>query len=81
MAVTELLKNEPKQNNFELTRKEFEYFMLECGFTIFEKKVFESRWLGLTNNEIASSEHCSLSTVNRAIKKIKKKIEKVLLQK
>lgn len=70
----------PSKRKFSLTTKEFEELLHGCGFEDFEKVVFEERWRGKTNGEISSLANCSLSTVNRTVKNIKKKIEKYLTQ-
>lgn len=70
----------PSKRKFRLTTKEFEELLNGCGFEDFEKMVFEYRWRGKTNGEISSLANCSLSTINRTIKTIKKKIEIYLTQ-
>ena len=62
----------------EFTRKECEYFLIECNFSCDERAVFDLRVIGKSITEIALALNMSESTVNRRIKSIKRKIYKVI---
>ena len=55
-----------------------ERFLLECGFTLEEKKILNMRADGLSLLEIADRQNCSVETVNRRIRAIKNKIAAVI---
>lgn len=57
---------------------ELDKFRNECNFTEDERKCFELKAKGKSIVYIASELNVSESTVNRLVKKIKKKIIKVL---
>lgn len=67
-------------NKLNFTKYEFDYLMEYAGLTIREKKIFKLRQCGKTNIEISILLVVSLSTVNKDIKKIKKKILKTISQ-
>lgn len=62
------------------TKYDFDYLMEYAGFTLREKKIFKLRQFGKTNTDISIILDVSLSTVNKEIKKIKKKIIKTIEQ-
>lgn len=67
-------------NKLNFTKYEFDYLMEYAGLTIREKKIFKLRQHGKTNIEISVLLVVSLSTVNKDIRKIKKKILKTIEQ-
>lgn len=55
-----------------------EQLIAECGFTLEEKTILNMRADGLSIIEIADRQHCSVETVNRRIRSIKRKIEYIV---
>lgn len=62
----------------EFSRKEVEDILSKIYLNDFQKRVFEYRLLEYSITKMAMLENCSESTINREIKKIKKKIMKVI---
>ena len=62
----------------EFTEPECEWFRMVCNFTQDEAKVFNLRVKDHSRVEIAMKLGMSVSTVDRKIKGIKRKIHKVL---
>ena len=62
----------------EFTALECDYFRAACNFTAQERAVFDLRVRGCSIVEIAMALHVSASTVDRRIRAIKRKIERVL---
>lgn len=67
-----------KKLNF--SKLEYDFFLENAGFTKEEIDVFELRQLGYNNLKIQLMLNISSSTVDRTVKKIKKKIIKVISQ-
>lgn len=61
----------------ELTRPECDYFRQECNFTDDERAVFDLRVTGRSIVTISLALNMSETTVNRRLRDIKRKIEKV----
>lgn len=55
-----------------------EQLIAECGFTLEEKTILNMRTDGLSIIEIADRQHCSVETINRRIRSIKRKIEYIV---
>lgn len=62
----------------EFTALECDYFRAACNFTAPERAVFDLRVRGCSIVEIAMELHVSASTVDRRVRAIKRKIERVL---
>lgn len=62
----------------EFTARECDYFRAACNFTAPERAVFDLRVRGCSIVEIAMALHISTSTVDRRVRAIKRKIERVL---
>ena len=62
----------------EFTEPECEYFRKMCNFTDDERVVFDMRVKGKSIIEISMALPMAEATVNRRIKGIKRKIDKVL---
>ena len=62
----------------EFTARECDYFRAACNFTAQERAVFDLRVRGCSIVEIAMALHVSTSTVDRRVRAIKRKIERVL---
>ena len=62
----------------EFTARECDYFRAACNFTAQEQAVFDLRVRGCSIVEIAMALHVSASTVDRRVRAIKRKIERVL---
>lgn len=63
---------------FDLTKQEIEEIKNKIYLTEIQEKVLEYRLKGYSITKMSILEHCSESTINREIKKIKKKILKVI---
>lgn len=63
---------------FEFTNQEIDEIKSKIHFTPLQERIIEYRLNEETIVKMALLEHCSESTINREIKKIKKKIMKVL---
>lgn len=66
---------------FDFTKKEFDYFLENAGFTDEEINILELKRRGLYNIRIATDLYVSERTVLRRVKTIKKKIIKVINEK
>ena len=62
----------------EFTALECDSFRAACNFTAQERAVFDLRVRGCSIVEIAMELHVSASTVDRRVRAIKRKIERVL---
>lgn len=62
----------------EFTARECDYFRAACNFTAPERAVFDLRVRGCSIVEISMALHISTSTVDRRVRAIKRKIERVL---
>lgn len=62
----------------EFTARECDYFREACNFTAPERAVFDLRVRGCSIVEISMALHVSASTVDRRVRAIKRKIERVL---
>lgn len=62
----------------EFTARECDYFRAACNFTAPERAVFDLRVRGRSIVEISMALHVSASTVDRRVRAIKRKIERVL---
>ena len=62
----------------EFTARECDYFRAASNFTVPERAVFDLRVRGCSIVEIAMELHVSASTVDRRVRAVKRKIEKVL---
>lgn len=62
----------------EFTARECDYFRAACNFTDPERAVFDLRVRGCSIVEIAMELHVSASTVDRRVRAVKRKIDKVL---
>lgn len=62
----------------EFTARECDYFRAACNFTAQERAVFDLRVRGCSIVEISMALHVSASTVDRRVRAIKRKIERVL---
>lgn len=65
---------------FDFTKKEVNILYDNIYFNDFQKRILEYRLLDYSIIKIADIEHCSISTINREIKKIKDKITKYIEQ-
>lgn len=72
----QLEKEELKRLDFNKT--EYEYFIENCNFTDRQKEILDLRRKGLSIIAISIKTYLSERTINREIKKIKKKIYKVI---
>lgn len=63
---------------FEFTNQEIDEIKSKIHFTPIQERIIGYRLNEETIVKMAMKEHCSESTINREIKKIKKKILKVL---
>lgn len=63
---------------FEFTNQEIDEIKSKIHFTPMQERIIEYRLNEETIVKMALLEHCSESTINREIKKIRKKIMKVL---
>lgn len=63
---------------FEFTNQEIDEIKSKIHFTPIQERIIEYRLNEETIVKMALLEHCSESTINREIKKIRKKIMKVL---
>ena len=62
----------------EFTNDEIEYIKSKIHFTEMQKRIMQYRMDEFTTTKMAMIECCSVSTINREIRKIKKKIMKVV---
>jgi len=62
----------------EFTAPECDYFRAQCNFTDDERAVFDLRVRGKSRVEIADRLNMSTATVDRRIRSIKRKIDRVL---
>lgn len=62
----------------EFTARECDYFRAARNFTAPERAVFDLRVRGCSIVEIAMELHVSASTVDRRVRAVKRKIERVL---
>lgn len=62
----------------EFSRQEAEQLKSKVYFSELQERIFEYRLKEKSIVEMAMLENCSESTINREIKKIKKKIMKIL---
>lgn len=62
----------------EFTNDELEYIKSKIHFTSIQERIIKYRQNEYSIIKMASLENCSESTINREIKKIKKKIMKVI---
>lgn len=62
----------------EFTKQEVEELKSKIYLTDLQKRIFEYRLREYSITKMSMLENCSESTINREIKKIKKKIMKVL---
>lgn len=65
---------------FDFMRSEYEYILSECCFTDEEKEILNLRRKGKSNIEISFILCISERTVQRRIKDIAKKIQKLLIK-
>lgn len=61
----------------EFTNDELDYIKSKIHFTELQKRIIEYRQNEYTVTKMAFLEHCSESTINREIRKVKNKIKKV----
>lgn len=62
----------------DFSKKEVEEILEKIYLNDFQKRIFEYRILEYSITKMSILENCSESTINREIKKIKKKILKVI---
>lgn len=62
----------------DLTRKEYDELIDKLMLNDFQKRILEYRIKEYSITKMSILEHCSESTINREIKKIKNKIKKVI---
>ena len=62
----------------EFTKQEADYIKSKIYLSEIQERIFEYRLKEWTVTKMAMEENCSESTINREIKKIKKKIMKVI---
>lgn len=67
-----------KNNNLQFNKQEYDYFIENCGFNDDEKEILDLRRSGKSIVEISIIKNTSISTINRNIKRIKKKIISVI---
>ena len=63
---------------FDFTKKEVEDIKSKIYLSEIQERIFEYRLREYSITKMAMLENCSESTINREIKKIKKKIKKVI---
>ena len=63
---------------FEFTNDELNKIKSKIHFTDREKRIIDYRMDEKTIVEMSQLEHCDVSTINREIKKIRRKIAKVV---
>lgn len=71
VEVIEVLK-------IEFTNDELSQIKSKIHFTPFQERIIEYRQNEYSITKMAMLEHCSESTINREIKKVKRKIMKVI---
>lgn len=76
-SYLELLEHE-ELKKLDFNKAEYEYFTEHCNFTPRQKEVLDLRRKGLSIVSISMRLYISERTVNREIKKIKKKILKII---
>lgn len=69
---------EEKDVKFDFTLAEYKYFCEQCMFSKEQEKILEMRIRGKSNIQISMELSMSSSTLDRNIRKIKRKILKVL---
>ena len=62
----------------EFTNDELSQIKSKIHFTPFQERIIEYRQNEYSITKMAMLEHCSESTINREIKKVKRKIMKVI---
>ena len=62
----------------DLTRKEYDELTNKLMLNEFQERILEYRIKEYSITKMSILEHCSESTINREIKKIKNKIKKVI---
>ena len=62
------------------TKETLEFFLEQGNFTPFEETIMRTRVEGMTRVQQASANHCSLATVDRAIRKLKITYDYIQLQ-
>lgn len=62
----------------DLTRKEYDELIVKLMLNEFQERILEYRIKEYSITKMSILEHCSESTINREIKKIKNKIKKVI---
>ena len=62
----------------DLTRKEYDKLINKLMLNEFQERILEYRIKEYSITKMSILEHCSESTINREIKKIKNKIKKVI---
>ncbi len=62
----------------EFTNDEINYIKSKIHFTELQERIIKYRQDEYTVVKMADLENCSIATINREIKKIKKKINKVI---
>lgn len=62
----------------DLTRKEYDELISKLMLNEFQERILEYRIKEYSITKMSILEHCSESTINREIKKIKNKIKKVI---
>ncbi len=62
----------------DLTRKEYDELIDKLMLNDFQRKILEYRIKEYSITKMAMLEHCSESTINREIRKIKNKIRRVI---
>ena len=67
-------------NKLNFTTLEFNYLLEYSGFTTTEKNVFKLRQNGRSNIDISVILNISLSSVNRAVRSVKGKIKRCIIQ-
>jgi DNA-binding NarL/FixJ family response regulator len=65
----------------EFTKREYEYFVENCGFTADEKVVLDHIRDGKSYDEISDEMYICKRSVGNKVKKIKTKIIKVIMEK
>jgi hypothetical protein len=73
-----LPEEEIEMLKLEFTNKELEYIKSKIHFTPLQERIMEYRQDEYTITKMSMLENCSESTINREIKKIKRKILRVI---
>lgn len=74
----EVRKRSDNMLKLEFTKNEVENIKSKVYFSEIQERIFEYRLKEYSITKMAMLENCSESTINREIKKIKKKIMKVI---